>query len=152
MKKLLTLVAAGFVAMSLMATTASADAAKGQKIYQKKVKDLVYPYIKPQETGNRMEIRYMSLLGSNGHGLLITATGEHLLQGGAYPALMSDYESTLNTNRHPYDIPSRDTITVNIDHAQRGLGGRNSWGAHPLPKHILPTNKTYSYSFNIQPK
>lgn len=40
MKKLLTMVAAGFVAMSLMATTASADAAKGQKIYSKKVKKL----------------------------------------------------------------------------------------------------------------
>jgi len=40
MKKLLTIVAAGFVAMSLMATSASADAAKGQKIYQKKVKKL----------------------------------------------------------------------------------------------------------------
>jgi Spy/CpxP family protein refolding chaperone len=38
MKKLLTMVAAGFVAMSLMATTASADAAKGQKIYSKKLK------------------------------------------------------------------------------------------------------------------
>ncbi|BDY13615.1 cytochrome C [Hydrogenimonas cancrithermarum] len=40
MKKLLTMVAAGFVAMSLMATSASADAAKGQKIYSKKVKNL----------------------------------------------------------------------------------------------------------------
>jgi len=40
MKRLLTIVAAGFVAMSLMATSASADAAKGQKIYSKKVKKL----------------------------------------------------------------------------------------------------------------
>ncbi|NPA29841.1 MAG: cytochrome C [Epsilonproteobacteria bacterium] len=38
MKKLLTLVAAGFFAMALTATTASADAAKGQKIYSKKLK------------------------------------------------------------------------------------------------------------------
>lgn len=40
MKKLLTLVAMGFVATSLMVTSASADAARGQKIYQKKVKNL----------------------------------------------------------------------------------------------------------------
>ncbi|WP_201353756.1 cytochrome C [Hydrogenimonas urashimensis] len=39
MKKLLTVVAAGFVAMSLMATSASADAAKGQKVYSKKLKN-----------------------------------------------------------------------------------------------------------------
>ena len=121
-------------------------------IFHKKVKDLVYPYIKPQETGNRMEIRTMSLTNNNQHGLKITALGKDLLQGGAYPALMSDYESTANQNRHPSDIPERKTITVNIDHAQRGLGGRNSWGAHPLKQHILPTNKTYSYSFKIEVK
>jgi hypothetical protein len=38
MKKLLTMVTAGFLALGLMATTASADAAKGQKIYSKKLK------------------------------------------------------------------------------------------------------------------
>ncbi len=40
MKKLLTLVAAGFVASSLIATSAVASPEKGQKIYQKKVKNL----------------------------------------------------------------------------------------------------------------
>jgi len=40
MKKLLTMVAAGFVAMSLTATSASASPDKGQKFYQKKVKNL----------------------------------------------------------------------------------------------------------------
>jgi len=40
MKKLLTMVTAGFFAMSLIATPASADAEKGQKIYSKKVKNL----------------------------------------------------------------------------------------------------------------
>jgi len=120
--------------------------------FSMKVKDLVYPYIKPQETGNRMNIRTMSFLDAKQSGLTVTATGESLLQGGAYPSLMSDYESGSRDNRHPSDIPVRDTITVNIDHVQRGLGGRNAWGAHPLPQHILPTNKTYTYSFKIQAK
>lgn len=118
--------------------------------YSMKVKDLVFPFIKPQEGGNRMEIRHMSFLNEAQSGLVITATGDTLLQGGGYPALMSDYESTAGSNRHPTDIPPRDTITVNIDHVQRGLGGRTSWGAHPLPQHILPANKTYTYSFKIQ--
>jgi len=121
-------------------------------IYQKKVVDLVYPYTKPQETGNRMKIRTMSFLDGKQTGLTITATGESLLQGGAYPALMSDYESTSGSNRHPCDIPARDTITVNIDHVQRGLGGRNSWGAHPLSKHQLTVGKNYAYSFKIEAK
>lgn len=117
--------------------------------YQLKVKQLAYPYIKPQETGNRMGIRRMSLFNQQQSGLVITALGKHQLQGGAYPALMSDYESSAGSNRHPCDIPQRDTITVNIDHAQRGLGGRNSWGAHPLDKDILSANREYSYRFKI---
>jgi len=40
MKKLLTIVAAGFVTMSLMSVNAFASPDKGQKIYQKKVKNL----------------------------------------------------------------------------------------------------------------
>ncbi len=40
MRKLLTLLAAGFFMMSLTAVTASADVDRGQKIYQKKVKKL----------------------------------------------------------------------------------------------------------------
>jgi beta-galactosidase len=120
--------------------------------YHKKVKDLVFPFIKPQEGGNRMEIRTMSFFNASKSGLVITATGDSLLQGGGYPALMSDYESDKDCNRHPCDIPTRDVITVNIDHAQRGLGGRTSWGAHPLDKDVLHTNKPYSYSFKIEAK
>lgn len=118
--------------------------------YQREVATLTYPYIKPQESGNRMEIRQMSLLDEKQSGLVISAAGKYFLQGGAYQALMSDYESSANSNRHPCDIPLRDTITVNIDHAQRGLGGRNSWGAHPLNKDILPANQGYSYAFKIE--
>lgn len=120
--------------------------------YSMKVADLVYPYIKPQESGNRMGIRQMSLLDNSKHGFKVVALGGNLLQGGAYPALMLDYESSGHSNRHPADIPQRDTVTVNIDHAQRGLGGRNSWGAHPLKKYTLPANKKYHYSYKIELK
>jgi beta-galactosidase len=117
-------------------------------IFDSKVADLAYPYHEPQETGNRMDIRSMSFLNENKQGLVITALGKQLLQGGAYPCLMSDLEGP----KHPCDIPTRDVTTVNIDLAQQGLGGRNTWGARPLPQHELKTSETYSYAFRIEAK
>ncbi|MCP5535694.1 MAG: DUF4981 domain-containing protein [Akkermansiaceae bacterium] len=115
-------------------------------IYEKKVADLAFPHVEPQETGNRMGIRHMSLLNTDHQGLVVTALGKSLLQGGAYPCLMSDFEGVL----HPCDIPKRDVITVNIDHVQTGLGGINSWGQQALPKHQYKATGSYSYSFKIE--
>lgn len=117
-------------------------------IFDSKVKDLAYPYHEPQETGNRMDIRSMSLLNDKQQGLIITSLGDHLLQGGAYPCLMSDLEGP----KHPCDIPNRDVTTVNIDLAQQGLGGINTWGARALSQHELKTKGTYQYAFRIEVK
>lgn len=114
--------------------------------YTSKVKDLTFPYVNPSESGNRMDMRSMSFLNNQQQGIHITALGSSLLQGGAYPYLQSDLEGIA----HPCDIPTRDTITVNIDHAQQGVGGINSWGAKPLPQHQLEAKGTYSYAFSIK--
>jgi beta-galactosidase len=44
----------------------------------------------------------------------------------------------------------RNTVTWNIDLAQRGLGGINSWGAKPLPQYRL-SDSAYSYEFVLRP-
>ena len=95
-----------------------------------------------------MGIRSMSFLNDSQQGLVVTALGKSLLQGGAYPCLMSDLEGTA----HPCDIPKRDVITVNIDHIQTGLGGVNSWGAQALAKHQFKPKGNYRYSFRIEAK
>ncbi|MEN8785291.1 MAG: glycoside hydrolase family 2 TIM barrel-domain containing protein [Akkermansiaceae bacterium] len=110
--------------------------------------DLFFPYVEPQETGNLTDLRNLSLLNTDGQGLLITATGDHLLSGGTYPCLMSDLEG----RRHPVDIPERDVITLNIDHQQMGVGGINSWGARVLPQYRIKPTGTYSWSFRLEGK
>ncbi|NWK53993.1 DUF4981 domain-containing protein [Verrucomicrobiaceae bacterium N1E253] len=112
------------------------------------VPELAHPYSKPQETGNRMDIRWMTFTNDAGKKLHITALGKHLLQGGAYPCLMSDLEQ----GDHPCDIPQRDVITVNIDLASQGLGGITSWGALPMKKHMLNKSETYTYAFRLEVK
>lgn len=108
--------------------------------------DAWFPYVEPQETGNRTDVRTARFTDQKGKGLLVRAIGAPL-EVAAYPFAMSDLEGPL----HPCDIPARDFITVNIDHHQMGVGGINSWGAWPLPAHMLPAGKEYHYQFSIEP-
>ncbi|MBT8037877.1 MAG: DUF4981 domain-containing protein [Verrucomicrobiae bacterium] len=115
-------------------------------LYKKTVPSLIFPYVEPQESGNRTNIRWMSLTNQEGEGIHITALGDHFISGGAYPCLMQDLEGPL----HPCDIPQRDVYTLNIDHRQTGLGGTNSWGARPLKQYQIKPAGTYQYAFRIK--
>jgi len=59
---------------------------------------------------------------------------------------MADLEKAQHIN----ELPRRETITVNLDYGQMGVGGDNSWGAFTHPEYILPC-KPYSYSFRLKP-
>jgi beta-galactosidase len=41
-------------------------------------------------------------------------------------------------------------VYLNIDLAQRGVGGDNSWGAAPHTPYLLPAGH-YSYGFTLSP-
>ncbi|MGN6367123.1 MAG: glycoside hydrolase family 2 TIM barrel-domain containing protein [Phycisphaerae bacterium] len=111
------------------------------------VNKLWYPYHEPGETANRTDIRWSSFTDATGRGLRFRTADDHLLEMGAYPFLQSDLEG----KAHPAEIPWRNFVTVQIEHAQMGVGGETSWGAWPLPKYQLPANKDYQYAFTIEP-
>ncbi len=106
-----------------------------------------FPYVKPQETANRTDIRWSELTDEDGHGLRFRSTDGQLLEMAAYPFLQDD----LQGKAHPTDIPRRELVTVQISHLQMGVGGENSWGAWPLPKYQIPADRSYHYTFNIEP-
>jgi beta-galactosidase len=56
----------------------------------------------------------------------------------------------LEKAEHPYEIPERNTITVNLDYQQMGVGGDNSWGAPTHSEYLLPA-KEYRYRFRLIP-
>jgi len=113
-------------------------------LYSGKVKDQVHPYIMPQETGNKTEVRWFKLTADTGAGLLVT--GQPYLSISAWPFTMEDLE----TAEHTFALRERDFITVNIDYKQMGVGGDNSWGARPHAEYSLPA-KAYSYKFKLTP-
>ena len=118
-------------------------------LYREAVNLDPFPYVKPQEYGNHIDVRWAALTDGHGEGVLIKA-GQSLLNVSAWPYSQSDLAEAEHTNT----LPERDYITVNIDLKQRGLGSINSWGAKPMPQYqIQPQNVEYEFKiFFIEEK
>jgi beta-galactosidase len=114
-------------------------------IYSGTVDELVHPYLEPQETGNRTEVRWVTFTNAEGMGL--KATGLPLLNFSAWPWRMEALEQA----KHPYQIVRSSDITVNLDYRQMGVGGDNSWGALPHPPYRLSAGE-YRYGFQLSPE
>ena len=94
-------------------------------LYRGKVKDQYFDYIKPQETGNKVGVRWLALSDAQGRGLL--AIGQALLSAHALHASTADlFCATNKENFYSYLLPHRETVTLNLDLQQRGVGGDNS--------------------------
>ena len=113
-------------------------------LYRGSVQDQYIPYIRPQENGNKTDVRWASLTGDDGIGLLVA--GLPLLSMSAHHYTTADFENA----DHTYDLVRREDITLNIDYRQTGVGGDNSWGARPHPEYTLHS-QPYSYSFRLRP-
>ncbi len=114
-------------------------------VYKKDVDDFFIDYIKPQETGNRTETRWVSMTNSDGTGLL--AKTDVPME---FSALYYTAEELTNV-MHSYMLGSKDRITLRLNQRQMGLGGDNSWGAKPLPAYLNTSDKVYEYSFTLKP-
>ena len=117
-------------------------AAVGQ--YGGTVAELIHPYIRPQECGNRTDVRWLTLTDENGAGWL--AVGDPVLSVSAWPF----GQDAIERAEHTFELSSGRGITVNLDLKQMGVGGDNSWGARPHEPYTLPAT-AYSYSFRLTP-
>lgn len=118
-------------------------------LYKMSVKDQFYPYIRPQESANKTDVRWVKLTDKKGTGLWIG--GDTVLNISARHYLDEDLDDGIQKhNRHAAELRERDLTTLSIDLQQTGVGGINSWGSLPLNKYRLDY-KNYSYSFIIKP-
>jgi len=113
-------------------------------LYRSSVQAQEHSYIRPQENANKTDVRWLALQNKNGTGIMAVAMP--LFSVSAWSNTMWDLEKA----DHPYELPNRNTVTVNIDYKQMGVGGDNSWGAKTHEKYTLPA-KEYSYSFRLRP-
>lgn len=118
-------------------------------LYRGRVADQFYAgYVKQGETGNKEDVRWIAVTDASGRGLL--AVGSPRLSANALPYTTEDlFVSTQLENAYPYQLPRRDTTTLNLDWHQRGLGGDNSWGALPHPEYQILPIRTLSYRYRL---
>ncbi|MFI7277401.1 glycoside hydrolase family 2 TIM barrel-domain containing protein [Streptomyces sp. NPDC049879] len=99
--------------------------------YAMPVDALQTPYVRPQENGARADVRWAELRAADGSGLRIAAGDDPFW----FTARRWTSEQ-LDAARHTTDLVPGDTVWVNLDHAQHGLGSQ-SCGPGPLPRHRL---------------
>ncbi len=117
--------------------------------YSSTVEELFFSYIRPQETGNRADVRWVALTNEEGVGLL--AVSDSVMSFSALLYADEDLdEGDSYTYRHTFDLEPRDYVTLDLDYAQMGLGGDTSWGARPHPQYRLPPRR-YEYSVRLLP-
>ncbi len=113
-------------------------------VYSGTVDEQFTDYSRPQENGNKTDVRWVALTNDKGIGLL--AVGDPLLSVSAWHYTIADLEGA----KHTFEMTRRDDITLNLDYRQMGVGGDNSWGARPHPEYQL-RDKQYKYQFRLRP-
>ncbi|SFH34338.1 beta-galactosidase [Pedobacter insulae] len=116
--------------------------------YEDKVENQFYKgYIRPQESGNKTDVRWFTLSDETGKGIKVDG-----MQPIAFTAINHSTEDLdpglTKKQQHPTDLPPRNQVFLSIDLKQRGLGGDDSWGAYPHREYLL-LDKKYSYSYTI---
>lgn len=118
-------------------------------VYYQTVEEQFYPYIRPQETGTKSDIRYWTVINKAGTGLRFTSNIPFYASALNYTVESLD-EGPEKRQMHSPEVKKADFTNVLIDGAQRGLGGIDSWGAVPLEQYQLGY-KDYDFSFLITP-
>lgn len=103
-------------------------------------------YVNPGESGNKEEVRWAALQNEEGAGLLIVADSAHLLGINAMHHTVED----LAEATHPFQLPHRDEIVLNVDWRQQGVGGNDAWGSWP-EKEFLINCRPQTFRFWMQP-
>lgn len=117
--------------------------------YEQRVADQFYPYIRPQETGGKGDLRYYRVLDRGGFGLEFRA--EQLLQATALDRSLEDMDGyPRKTQKHSELLPLAGFTDVFVDSHHMGLGCYNSWGALPQERFLLPYS-TYKLRILIRP-
>ena len=118
-------------------------------VYKSTVADQYYPYIRPQENGNKTDVRWWRVTNADGKGLEFRSDAPLSMSSLNYATADLD-EGPQKHNVHAGDLTPRPYTVVHIDKVQYGLACVNSWGATPLEPYKLHYGD-YSYSFVIKP-
>ena len=113
-------------------------------LYESSVKNLYFPYVKPQENGNRSDVYCLTIKNNENMGLFVK--GDPTFE---FSATHYSLENLTNA-KHTTDIKGAPFTTLNIDFRQAGLGGDDSWHPRTHPEYQLHSGK-YRFSYTVKP-
>lgn len=116
-------------------------------LYEGNVWDQYFPYDRPQENGNKTDVRWMELTSG---GTTVRISGSPTISTSVYMFPNEDLDeiSPSKHQRHLSDVARKDQVTWNIDFRQMGVGGDNSWGAYPHQQYLINAKKM-NHSFTL---
>jgi beta-galactosidase len=96
-----------------------------------------HDYIRPQETGNKVDVRWMELSGA-GRGLRVQGATPLMMNALAFP--YADLDRHEPGTWKSTDVVPHGQVTLLIDSAQWGVGGDTQWSefGKPLPQYRVP--------------
>jgi beta-galactosidase len=113
-------------------------------LYESELANFITDYIAPQDNANRCDVRWFSLADKNRNRIHVTGLQALCLR--AWPYTEADLEKA----RHPFELPVRNMINLNIDLNIHGVGGNDAWGARTMDKYTIDGNKPYRYGFILE--
>lgn len=108
------------------------------------VADLLTPYLRPQESGNRTEVRWATVTDVHGRGLRLDAEQPMELSALGWTP------QQIETANHHVDLPPIQHTVLRPALVRRGAGGDNSWGAMTHEEYRVPAGQKLSFTFGFQ--
>ena len=121
-------------------------------IYNDDADNQYFPYIRPQESGTKSDIRWWKQTDATGLGLQVKSCAPFYASALHFDTEELD-DGDEKEQRHSFDLKKSKFTNLFLDAAHMGVGGENSWGAWPLEKYrIHYGNKTFNFVLIPQTK
>lgn len=117
------------------------------------IMEQTFPYIRPQESGNKHETRWMAMKKHGGSGLLIRSEGPRKCGMQCHRYALSEFDGGARREsqvpRHAGEMEPRGETTFCVDALMMGVGGIDSWCSKPLPQHRLSASDELEWAFHF---
>ena len=121
-------------------------------IYNDDADNQYFPYIRPQESGTKSDIRWWKQTDATGLGLQVKSCTPFYASALHFDTEELD-DGDEKEQRHSFDLKKSKFTNLFLDAAHMGVGGENSWGAWPLEKYrVHYGNKTFNFVLIPQTK
>ena len=121
-------------------------------VYSDDADNQYFPYIRPQESGTKSDIRWWKQTDATGMGLQVKSCTPFYASAIHFDTEELD-DGDEKEQRHSFDLKKSKFTNLFLDSAHMGVGGENSWGAWPLEKYrVHYGNKTFTFTLIPQGK